>query len=1036
MRRKKLAGRVLAALLSVSMSVSMMPAMALAEDFTDGSEYVLEEAGTDLTDIPEEESAPEENDVTFSDENEAESLFFDGNEAVEDTAEFITEEEGTAEIAAYNAGEYTYITVEKYDSEGNGTFLLTPTAIEYVKKAEPDQMLDRAGIQYIKGYDDYGDIEITGIADKSQEDGYLDNGDAGGTWGIAKNGKKDYWYNVGYYNTSAGTVYRYVYGNAGITSSVSDANSNKNNLIKYIAGLTEEQKEKGGDLYQTALNVILNPSATADEIITAQTSLDDELYKKISAEKLTLDQDELTLNLKDSATIHATLEPADTTDTVTWSSSDESIATVDQNGNVKTHLTPGTVKITAKANDDAMATMTITVTAATSIVLSIEAYEGNDASVGTGRYILEPTEISATGTTYITKLLQTAMGVENVIMDYNDHNAVTGIADSEQSDGFLNNGDAVSNGHWGFVTDGVVVQNGGDGPTPYSTAVPGQIVRVVYSRDGASRISTFFGAANKDELLTIMAGMNSRQKQMDEYEAAKAVALKVQATASEVADAIAVLKSLPENPVPISAREAELRIGETFTLTAVDQLTWRVDDKTIAPITEKNEALVNSYCVIEGKKQGETTVYATDASGHTVSCKVKVVAPVYFEANDGTKKEMSEDGSFTLTSLDEGHFVLNHPKDGETATFECEDKIEVWNPVEKRWDVSFHWWVDDETGIWQPAAAELEKPITVRTSNFSTQFTINYEQVTGISYLKAYIGGKEVTVDSPFEITGTMWTENNYYTGEEVTVTGVNDSNGETITIPSQALTYETDDPNYNFRFVGNKLIINRAGTHTLTISMKQLTGKSDGAPSVSFKAVCHEIPVTGMYVDVDDANDNVCYIDGWDANGEHYVGVRPGSWDGVTGEKLNDGYHITFTPYNTTQCDVKWEVVEGEDVATHSDLHNNGIIPYKAGTVKFKVTNIYNENIYQYVTVTFQYKNPLQAASTAEKTYKMEKGDTKSLEINVTPSNATEQRFNWTYDKEGIVAVTDKIMSSEDGMTSWTVHGIEALEDGVVTRR
>ena len=35
MRKKRLAGRVLAALLSVSMSINMTPAMAMTEDFTD-----------------------------------------------------------------------------------------------------------------------------------------------------------------------------------------------------------------------------------------------------------------------------------------------------------------------------------------------------------------------------------------------------------------------------------------------------------------------------------------------------------------------------------------------------------------------------------------------------------------------------------------------------------------------------------------------------------------------------------------------------------------------------------------------------------------------------------------------------------------------------------------------------------------------------------------------------------------------------------------------------------------------------------------
>ena len=69
----------------------------------------------------------------------------------------------------------------------------------------------------------------------------------------------------------------------------------------------------------------------------------------ISVESITLDKTSLSLYEGDSAIITATVNPDDATDkSVTWSSSDAAIATVDQNGTIKA-IKEGTVTITAKA---------------------------------------------------------------------------------------------------------------------------------------------------------------------------------------------------------------------------------------------------------------------------------------------------------------------------------------------------------------------------------------------------------------------------------------------------------------------------------------------------------------------------------------------------------------------------------------------------------------------------------------------------------------------------------------------------------------
>lgn len=77
------------------------------------------------------------------------------------------------------------------------------------------------------------------------------------------------------------------------------------------------------------------------------------------ATNIKLNKSETTIYTGNTETLVATVEPSDTTDTVVWTSSKESVATVDNTGKV-TAVAPGTATITAKAGDKT-ATCTVTV---------------------------------------------------------------------------------------------------------------------------------------------------------------------------------------------------------------------------------------------------------------------------------------------------------------------------------------------------------------------------------------------------------------------------------------------------------------------------------------------------------------------------------------------------------------------------------------------------------------------------------------------------------------------------------------------------
>ena len=86
-----------------------------------------------------------------------------------------------------------------------------------------------------------------------------------------------------------------------------------------------------------------------------------EITKKVAADGLTISPAKLNATTGSPVRLTATLTPADATENITWSSSDETIATVNGKGEVLP-LKPGTVTITAKSDSGQTATAEVTIT--------------------------------------------------------------------------------------------------------------------------------------------------------------------------------------------------------------------------------------------------------------------------------------------------------------------------------------------------------------------------------------------------------------------------------------------------------------------------------------------------------------------------------------------------------------------------------------------------------------------------------------------------------------------------------------------------
>lgn len=128
----------------------------------------------------------------------------------------------------------------------------------------------------------------------------------------------------------------------------------KNSKFDMTFGTTYEGKLSAGQVLEYYLDDI---ELIEDESGAGQVA--------IPATSVTLDQEAIELEVGDKRQLTASVAPEDTTDSITWETSDASIANI-ADGMVIA-VAEGTVTITAKANDDVKATCKVTVKAASKV---------------------------------------------------------------------------------------------------------------------------------------------------------------------------------------------------------------------------------------------------------------------------------------------------------------------------------------------------------------------------------------------------------------------------------------------------------------------------------------------------------------------------------------------------------------------------------------------------------------------------------------------------------------------------------------------
>ncbi len=476
----------------------------------------------------------------------------------------------------------------------------------------------------------------------------------------------------------------------------------------------------------------------------------------------------------------------------------------------------------------------------------------------------------------------------------------------------------------------------------------------------------------------------------------------ITATAGSVSDSITVtVTRAAVESVTLDKESASLTAGDVLTLNAAvlpseaaDQLTWSSSDPTVANVSGGR---------VVGLKAGSTTITAA-AGGQQDTCQITVTArdqaadpTIYLRHNDGQMQKVEAGGVIELTLFDSGSFVM----EGYQGT-------PYWSG-----DVEGDPWVGSRGDLYL-AGIRDNIPVTVYTHDPAlggekiAEFSIKVNSAM-VEDFRLYVGSVRVDGGETFVAQGS----------ESYVVTAKARLQGESYYRTVPTFSYNLTIDNFSSGTVNDiskSFTVDNGKQAAFTARMV------DGSANASFSATSSWVSVE----DIEATAPALFYIDAWNGLGNQYVGVQPG---------MTPGCVVKAVPENASDPKLNWTSLD-PDIAFYQGTYLNGIVPVKAGTASFTISSNESLCIQKTITLEFQYKYPLQQASMDTDHLTVTKGTVTDLKISTVPENATEQRFVWSYEPEGIVQIEDTITTIDTSQQSGrvTVHSMLAKKNGTVT--
>ena len=338
-----------------------------------------------------------------------------------------------------------------------------------------------------------------------------------------------------------------------------------------------------------------------------------EVTVSVNTESITLDKTTLSLSVGETAQLTATVKPDDATDkTVTWSSSDESVAKVD-NGKVAA-LKSGKATITAKCGDktaECAVTVTVPVSSITLDKSTLSLVIGESATLTA---VVKPDDATDQNVTWTS---------------------------SDESVAKVDNGKVTA-----IKSGKATITAKCDGKTAVcavSVTVP--VSSITLDKSTLSLVigesATLTAVVKPDDATDQNVTWTSSDESVAKVDNGKVTAIKSgKATITAKCDGktavCAVSVTVPVSSITIDKTTLSLAIGEFVTLIATVKPDDATDKTVVWSSSDESIAKVDNGKVT-ALKIGSATVTATAAS-FSVSCKVTVIHPdniIYYTSTDG-----------------------------------------------------------------------------------------------------------------------------------------------------------------------------------------------------------------------------------------------------------------------------------------------------------------------------------------------------------------------------------------------------------------
>ena len=318
---------------------------------------------------------------------------------------------------------------------------------------------------------------------------------------------------------------------------------------------------------------------------------------------ITLNKTSLTLDKGESETLVVTVGPEDATDkTVTWSSSNPSIASVDQNGKVAAKL-GGTVTITAKAGG-------LTTSCSVTVISYVESITLNKTALTLAKGSSE-TLIATVKPDDATDKTVTWTSSNSFVVSVNQSGVLTA----------LKGGEATITASVGGMSATCKVT-----VTAAVTTVSLNKTTITLDKGKSEMLIATVGPEDATDRTVTWTSSNASVASVDQngtVTALKGGNATINAKAGEITATCDVTVVVPVTSVSLSQTTLSLEKGQSATLTVVVSPTDATDYTIVWASSNSTVASVDQTGLVLALKAGTATITAT-ADGHTATCIVDV----------------------------------------------------------------------------------------------------------------------------------------------------------------------------------------------------------------------------------------------------------------------------------------------------------------------------------------------------------------------------------------------------------------------------